>query len=89
MSFCETEGTSVNDRTIEDLLTPCIYGHMLRRLLHQIHRQRLAFPGRRILIVKYDLDAAYRRLHVRPDQAVLATLEEEDERLKVHAGRWI
>ena len=25
----------------------------------------------------------------RPDQAVPATLEEEDERLKVHAGRWI
>ena len=25
----------------------------------------------------------------RPDQAVPATLKEEDERLKVHAGRWI
>ena len=27
--------------------------------------------------------------HRRPDQVVPATLEEEDERLKVHTGRWI
>ena len=42
----------------------------LRRSLHMIYRQRLAFPQRRIMIVKTDLDAAYRCAHVAPRIAI-------------------
>ena len=45
---------------------------MIRRILHQLHRLRWAYPNTPILIIKYDLDAAYRRLHVHLDHAVLA-----------------
>ena len=38
-----------------------------------LHRLRLAHPEQEIYISKYDLDAAYRRLHMHPDHAVCAT----------------
>ena len=60
----------MNENTDKELLHMCIYGHCLRRLLHGIHRQRLEFPSKKIFVIKMDLDAAYRRLHVRTDQAV-------------------
>ena len=71
-SFPSKSGHSVNSQHIKDLLDECIYGKMIHRLLHQLHRLRLEFPNKRIIICKYDLDAAYRRLHMHPDHAVRA-----------------
>jgi len=62
---------SVNSRTIDALPQQFIYGQSLRRVIRAIHRRlRLPKPDKRILMSKYDLDAAYRRLHVRHDQAL-------------------
>ena len=72
LSFPTESGTSINLRTIDDLLTECIYGQCLRRILHRIHSMRLHFPTTPILLSKYDLDAAYRRLHSHPTHAVKA-----------------
>ena len=60
----------MNIDTNTDLLDECIYGHCLHRILHGIHRQRIEFPHTRILISKMDLDAAYRRLHMKTKWAV-------------------
>ena len=70
MSFPSQSGTSVNIRTIESLLTECIYGQCLRRILHRIHSMRQKYPTTEILLSKFDLDAAYRRLHSHPKHAV-------------------
>jgi len=67
-SFPSPSGDSVNNRTIEDLLLPCIYGQCLRRILHGILKMRHDNPEQKIFMSKYDLDAAYRRLHVLPAQ---------------------
>jgi hypothetical protein len=56
--------TSVNGRVHKQLLTDCMYGHMLSRVIHYILWLRLKFPDKRILISKADLDSAYRRAHV-------------------------
>ena len=69
-TFPTPSGDSVNNRTIDALLQQCIYGQCLRRVIHAIHRLRLAKPSTKIMMSKYDLDAAYRRLHVRHDQAL-------------------
>ena len=60
----------MNIDTNIDLLDECVYGHCLRRILHGIHRKRIEFPTTRILISKMDLDAAYRRLHMKAKWAV-------------------
>jgi len=67
-SFPTPSGDSVNNRTIEELLLPCIYGQCLRRILHGILQIRFNNPKQKIYMSKYDLDAAYRRLHVLPSQ---------------------
>ena len=58
-TFPTPSGDSVNNRTIEALLQQCIYGQCLRRVVHGIHRLRLAHPNTSIFMSKYDLDAAY------------------------------
>ena len=55
---------SINDRLDEEKLEPLIYGYMFSRFLHMIHAMRLAHPFLVILICKYDLDSAYRRMHL-------------------------
>ena len=57
-------GVSINDNTDEDKLEPLIYGFMFIRLIHMIHAMRLAYPSVAILLCKYDLDSAYRRMHM-------------------------
>lgn len=69
-SFPTPTGYSVNNDHDLELLTECFYGQCLRRLIHAIHRARLAFPTNVIYLVKYDLEAAYRRMHVFPPHAV-------------------
>ena len=71
-SFPPPSGKSINERMMRELLEPCFYGHYLLRLLHAIHTMRFAHPAVVILLIKYDLDAAYRRLHVVARMAALA-----------------
>lgn len=63
----------MNDQHIPEHWDEFLYGQCLRRLLHMLHILRLAYPDKRIYICKYDLDAAYRRLHMHPDHAVRAS----------------
>lgn len=72
LSFPSASGTSINLRTVDDLLTECVYGQCLRRILHRIHSMRIRFPTTPILLSKYDLDAADRQLHSHPTHAVKA-----------------
>ena len=72
-SYPMQSGHSLNDQNISELLDECHYGFCLHRLLHNLHRLRQQYPTKTIYICKYDLDAAYRRLHVHPDHAVRAT----------------
>ena len=69
-SFPTPSGYSVNLDHDSDLLSPCIYGQCLRRVLHDIHIKRLKYPQTIIYLIKYDFDAAYRRVHVCPAHAV-------------------
>ena len=55
---------SINEQLEVDKLEPLIYGFMFIRLLHMIHAMRLAFPSLPILLCKFDLEAAYRRMHM-------------------------
>ena len=68
-SFPSPSGYSVNYDYDLELLTECFYGQCLRRLIHATHRARLAFPETTIFLVKYGLEAAYRRIHVFPSHA--------------------
>ena len=67
-TFPTPSGDSVNNRTIENLLQPCIYGQSLQRILHSLLEMRHSHPNKKIFMSKYDLDAAYRRIHVKPNQ---------------------
>ena len=70
-SFPPPSSLSVNDRMDRDMLNECFYGHCLLRVLHKIQRMRIRHPKLRILLLKIDLDAAYRRLHVKAAMALL------------------
>lgn len=72
LSFKAPSGNSVNATTIEELLMECFYGQCLRRIIHMTVALRHKFPDLMIFIIKYDFDAAYRRLHVHPKFAVRA-----------------
>jgi hypothetical protein len=63
-TFQGPTGKSVNVRTQKDKLPPCVYGRVLLRLTHYIVDMRAKHPGKRILLGKYDLKAAYRRAHL-------------------------
>jgi len=62
-SFPAPSGRSVNNQVIEALLQDCIYGQCLRRIIHGIHNMRASNKNSKIYMTKYDMDAAYRRLH--------------------------
>ena len=70
-SFAPPSNKSVNERMQRDLLTECFYGYCLLRILHAIHAMRISHPLICILLIKIDLDAAYRRLHVTAKMALL------------------
>ena len=72
-TFPNQSGSSLNIQIIDEELDGCIFGQCLRRLLHQLHKLRIDNPKTKIYILKHDLDAAYRRLHVHPDFAVRCT----------------
>jgi len=72
-SFPAPSGISVNNTVIEGLLQDCIYGQCLRRILNSIHNMRYHHKDKRIYMTKYDMDAAYRRLHALPKHALKCT----------------
>ena len=69
-SFPTPSGYSVNLDHESELLDSCIYGQCLRRVLHDIHKKMLSHPETIIYVIKYDFDAAYRRVHVCPEHAI-------------------
>ena len=73
-SFPMESGYSVIDDHDLALLSPCQYGQCLRRIIHAILKIRYEFEDEIIYIIKYDFEAAYRRLHVFPQHAVLTTI---------------
>eukprot|EP00979_Chaetoceros_neogracilis_P014856 scaffold4950_cov161-Chaetoceros_neogracile.AAC.2 len=66
-------GYSINNRVDEIGLEECRFGLCLLRILYQIHQLRVENPTTRILLSKFDFDAAYRRLHVLLKMALLCT----------------
>jgi len=72
-SFPAPSGRSVNNTVIEGLLQDCIYGQCLRRILNCIHNLRFHNMNKRIYMTKYDMDAAYRRLHALTKHALKCT----------------
>ena len=72
-TFPNQSDSSLSIQILDDKLDGCVFGQCLRRLLHQLHELRIENPETIIYIVKHDLDAAYRRLHVYPDFAVRCT----------------
>lgn len=77
-SFPPPSNQSVNNRLIKELLVECFYGHCLLKVFHNIHIMRLTYPFMRILLIKYDLDAAYRKIHLTAKMGLLTitTLKE-------------
>jgi hypothetical protein len=56
------EGISVNDRIDMSRYPEMYYGWCLIRLVHFIACLRFDYPGKRILVAKYDYSDAYRRM---------------------------
>ncbi len=57
-------GQSVNNMVDDDTLEECRFGNVLLQTLYEIHMLRRKHGPIPILLSKYDLDAAYRRLSV-------------------------
>ena len=55
---------SINARVNTDTLEPLIYGFMFMRVIHMIHAMRWAYPNIHIILCKFDLASAYRRMHL-------------------------
>lgn len=66
-------GKSVNLLCDKDQMEEVRFGLAMKRFLIQLAQQRLAFPNLPILIGKFDLDSAYRRLFVKISFALLCT----------------
>ena len=64
-------GNSVNNMVDETKLDECLFGYCLLRMLHRIHHMRESYPTTPILMSKIDLDAAFRRLHIFIDHALM------------------
>jgi len=62
-SFSFGSGQLLNNRVIEDELTPCRYGFALAAL-------RVIYPAARILLSKFDFKSAYRRVHFKAESAL-------------------
>ena len=71
-SFAPPLGHAINHETNIELLDDCIHVQFLKRVLHIIYRQSSEYPSRMILLLKVDLDAAYRRMHVQAEKSVKA-----------------
>ena len=74
-------GTSVNSRTKEEDLLPCIFGHALRRFINKVVAMRLKYPNCRILCSKIDFKSAFRRMHLAWRTALRSTTLLPDDEL--------
>jgi hypothetical protein len=74
LSFDFGSGKPVNARAIDEQLTPCFYGHALRRFCHYIVALRQQHPNIRIFLAKFDWKSAYRRLHFHSTTAPQCTM---------------
>jgi hypothetical protein len=63
-SFPGPSGSSVNLRIDHSKLPPIMYGFCLRRIIHYILGLRQRHPETKIMINKFDYDAAYRCCHM-------------------------
>ena len=72
-SFPVASGTSVNIEHVDNAMEECLYGYCFKRILHRIHALRIQYPETPILAARYDLDAAYRSLHVLIEHTVRST----------------
>ena len=57
------ESKSLNQLTDLDTFPILIYGSCLQRIIHSIISLRLHYPTDKILVMKFDLSKAYRRIH--------------------------
>ena len=64
-------GKSINSCTDKSKPSECYFGGCLNRILLRILLLRSKFPNVPILINKYDLDSAYRRMHVKFEHSLL------------------
>ncbi|GFH61799.1 hypothetical protein CTEN210_18275 [Chaetoceros tenuissimus] len=80
LSFEWLSGLSVNSMVEKKQLEEILYGHCLIRVIHIMHKMRLKHPEIAILLSKFDIDSAFRRMHSQPDQAplFLTVLHDED-----------
>ena len=74
LSFDFGSGLPVNTRAIAEQLTPCFYGHALRRFCHYIVALRAQNPNVKIFLAKFDWKSAYRRLHFHGTTAPQCTM---------------
>lgn len=77
-SRLRTSGKSINSCMDPEAESEVYFGGCLNRMLIRILFLRLKHPNKAILINKYDLDSAYRRLHVRLDHALLECWQWKD-----------
>ena len=75
--FLGLSGISMNNRVLRDTLQLCFYGFCLLRILQMIAAMRIKWTSKCILIVKIDLDAAYRRVHANTKIVSTCMLEVE------------
>ena len=67
-------GQSINNMIDNEELEECKFGSVLSQIIHDIHYLRHHCPETKIFMNKYDLDAAYRRLSVVTQFAVLCAI---------------
>jgi hypothetical protein len=57
-------GKSINNQCVMELLTPCMFGHALLRIIYFILHLRTQFLHQRIFLQKVNLKSAYRQMHL-------------------------
>ncbi len=71
-------GQSVNNMIDDEVMEECHFGNVLTQVVHEVHALRTLHPATPILLSKYDLDAAYRRLSVAINFALLCAMAVAD-----------
>lgn len=73
-TFPGPSGKSIKKRVQEEHLEPCQYGHSMLRILYSIYSLSIKYPNSRILIRKYGIDSAYRRIHTSIESSLTSIL---------------
>jgi len=75
-------GESVNSRVDVSQLEPCMFSHVLLRLVHYIVNLRRRHVGTRIWLRKEDFKSAFRRLHLTANSALESSVIVEIKNIK-------